>query len=71
MSFYHEVPTDLSEIKMSVIAALSGCIGAIIGTTVSSKKKDDTIQEMAKSQGSSPVVPQTSIQSSEVTNINP
>lgn len=51
MSFSHlTTPTDISEIKMSVIGALGTVVGYVVGSSASSRAKDDMIKDSIKNE---------------------
>lgn len=46
MAFLHnDIPTDISEIKIAIIGAFGSVIGYVVGSSASSKAKDDTIDK--------------------------
>ncbi len=45
MSFHYPIPNEIGEIKISVIGLTGSCVGFIIGSTASSKSKDDAIKK--------------------------
>jgi len=50
-----DIPQDVSEIKMAVISLVAAAAGYVIGTNSASKKKDETISNLASSTNSASV----------------
>lgn len=49
MAFNHTTtPNDISEIKMSVIGTMGAVVGFVVGSSASSKAKDEIIRDKAK-----------------------
>ena len=45
MAFFHQMPTDISEIKIALISGFTGVIGYVIGSSASSAQKNETINK--------------------------
>jgi len=43
MSFHHKSTTDIAEIKICIIGVLGSCVGYVVGSSASSRRKDDII----------------------------
>ena len=54
MSFYRPVPADISEIKIAIIGIGGSVVGYVVGSSVSSRKKDIAIQDAIKNNSTTP-----------------